>query len=132
MVKTVLVDPILVVGQNLCLLIDPCLLIWLWVKTKEIPFGLLVNSPPISQLFSGPNSFSLFFGGCPTKMVQAQKRVPFFSRVTEQLRFKESILVVGWGSWGYDLGFDPRPYINLPLKGTCGDRCNGKCAKFGN
>ena len=33
---------------------------------------------PISQLFNGPNSFSFFFGGCPTKMVQAQKRVPFF------------------------------------------------------
>ena len=28
--------------------------------------------------------FFLFFGGCPTKMV-FPKRVPFFSRVTEQL-----------------------------------------------
>ena len=40
----------------------------------------------LSQLFSGSNYFSNFvLGGCPTKMVQARKRVPFFSRVTEQL-----------------------------------------------
>ena len=27
-----------------------------------------------AQLFSGSNSFSFLFGGCPTKMVQAPKR----------------------------------------------------------
>ena len=41
--------------------------------------------PTSTQLFSGSNYFSIFFCVCPTKMVQAQKRVPFFSRVTEQL-----------------------------------------------
>ena len=29
--------------------------------------------------------FSLFFGGCPTKIGLPQKGIPFFSRVTEQL-----------------------------------------------
>ena len=36
-------------------------------------------------MFSGTNSFSLFFGGCPTKHGLPQKGFPFFSRVTEQL-----------------------------------------------
>ena len=42
-----------------------------------------------TQLFSGTDSLSLFFlVAAPLKMVQAPKRVPFFSRVTEQLSKK--------------------------------------------
>ena len=51
--------------------------------------GLSLNSA--AQLFSGTNSFSnLFLWWLPPKMVQAPKWVPFFARVTEQLRQRAS------------------------------------------
>ena len=50
------------------------------LASPETNLGVL-----ISQWFSGTNSFSLRLP--PLRMVQAPKRVPFFSRVTEQLRY---------------------------------------------
>ena len=40
---------------------------------------------PSTQLFSGTNYVSLFFGGCPTKNGLPQTGFPFFPGVIEQL-----------------------------------------------
>ena len=47
--------------------------------------ALMVSLRKGTQLFSGPDSFPLFFGGCPTNMA-FPKKGSLFSRVTEQLR----------------------------------------------
>ena len=51
--------------------------------------GLCVVDPSFHcPVVQWPQCVPLFFGGCPTEMVQAQKRGLCFSRVTEQLRLE--------------------------------------------
>ena len=52
----------------------------------HVPCLIPCSSRKLIASFSGVQ-WHQFFSLAPTKMVQAQKRVPFFSRVTEQLRF---------------------------------------------
>ena len=49
------------------------------LKGKEAPKHGLEMREGLSGSVA-PIRFPFFFGGCPTKMVQAPKRVPFFSQ----------------------------------------------------
>ena len=55
------------------------------VETKKAWGGLVQVKLARSMRHSVVQWLPFFFGGCPTKMV-FPKKVPFFSRVTEQLR----------------------------------------------